>query len=123
MKTPPLLLTLLLTCLYTNQVTATAQPPLETGATTSSSEATVDNDPLSQITISDEEKNYIDTECRGFAVDDEVTVDELPEYVALCNRELTIAVKTALLERRNKKKRKARTIRAKSRNADQPEPM
>ena len=122
MKTPPLLLTLLLTCLYMNQLSATTQPPTEAGATTSS-EAVVSSDPLSQVSISDEEESYIDAECRRFATDDEVTPDDLSEYIALCNYELTIAVKTALLERRIKKERRSRTIKASKRTKDQPQPM
>ena len=122
MKVPPLLQTILLTCLCTSQISATTQAPVESGATTSS-EATVTSDTLTEVKISEEEKSYIEAECQRFAADDKVTVDDLAEYIALCNFELTIAVKAALLERRAKAKRRSRALKVKSRTPDQPQPM
>ena len=123
MKTPPLFLTLFLMCLCTTPISATTQPPIEAG-TTSSPEAIASSDAISKVNITDEEKNYIEAECIRFAVDDEITPDDLADYISLCSYELTIAVKTALMERRTKKKRQeARTIKADKRTADQPQPM
>lgn len=119
MKAP--LLTLL-TCLYLNLAIATTQPPVETGSTTST-EATIVSDSVETISISDEEKHYIDTECKRFANDDAITADDLPDYLALCNYELTIAVQAALLERSAKKKRQADVIKENGRAANQPKPM
>lgn len=123
MKAP--LLTLL-ACLYANLAFATTQPPLEPDATTST-EATVSSDspsdPQTTIRMSDEEKSYIDAECKRFATDDEVATDKLADYLALCNYELTIAVQAALLKRHEKKKRQAEIINTNKPATNQPKPM
>ena len=122
MKVPPLLQTVLLTCLCTSQVYATTQAPVEPGATTSN-EAAITKDAITEVKISEEEKSYIEAECQRFAADDEIAEDDLAEYIELCNYELTIAVKTALLERRAKAKRRSRTLKIKNRAPGQPQPM
>ncbi|PWR00519.1 hypothetical protein [Leucothrix pacifica] len=122
MNTPPLLQTFLLCCLFSS-VNATTQPPVDADAT-KSSEAAINNDLIAKVMLTDEEQQFIEAECMRFAVDDEVPVDDLADYIAICNSELTVAVKTALLERRAKAKGRARiSNKVKSRTPDQPQPL
>lgn len=111
-----------LICSYASHTMATTTPPLDASATTSA-EAIITNDPLAKINISDEEKSYIAAECKRFAIDDEITKDDLFDYLTLCNHELTIAVKTALLKRKVQKQRQIEAIKASRHAGNRPQPM
>ncbi|PID46197.1 MAG: hypothetical protein CSB47_05690 [Proteobacteria bacterium] len=78
---------------------------------------------LTKIRISDEEKRYISAECEQFAKDDDIAEDERAEYLAVCNKELTLAVKAALLKRRLRQKRQIEIIKASKHATNHPQAM
>lgn len=109
-------------------VTAAALPPADAEHSTSP-ESLINKpqpkevDPIANVRIGDEEKRYISAECKRFAQDDEVLKDDLSDYLATCNRELTIAVKTAILKQRQKRKRQAEALKASRNTAGRPQPL
>ena len=80
----------------------------------------VPDEKLKNIEISIEESYYIISECKQFAVDDEIEPEYITGYVDVCAHELTLAVKTAKY-RLQKKDTKIPSV--KSSNSSAPKPL
>jgi len=80
----------------------------------------VPTEKLKNIEISTEESYYIISECKQFAVDDEIEPEYITDYIEVCTHELTLAVKTAKY-RLQKKHTKIPSI--KSSNSSAPKPL
>lgn len=60
------------------------------------------SDKLKNIKVSPEEKAFIVSQCRQFATEDGITEEHTNAYLDVCVSELTIAVKSAIYERKQK---------------------
>lgn len=118
MKIFPALLALLL---LAPVVMASSQPDKQTTASEQAPASDIkDSDPsdkLKQIKIGAEEKAFIVSQCRQFAAEDAIGEEHINAYLDVCVAELTIAVKTAIYER---KKKQATMIPARAPSAPQP---
>lgn len=104
----------LVICAYASGGSATTHQPA--ADTTTTPEVTPKADSPPQISINAEEELYISAECQRFAIDDGVSNDVMPEYLALCISELTIAVKNALMEQHAKEQKRSK-LPAKSKSS------
>lgn len=115
-------LPLLALILLAPTVTATSKPDNQTLATdhapTPSVKKDDPSDKLKNIKISAEEREFIVGQCRQFAAEDSIAIEHVNAYLDVCVSELTIAVKSAIYERRQKE-----TIIIPARNPNAPQAM
>lgn len=76
------------------------------------------SDKLKNIKVSPEEKAFIVSQCRQFATEDGITEEHMNAYLDVCVSELTIAVKSAIYERKQKT-----TVIIPARNPNAPQAM
>ena len=80
--------------------TAFAQTALHTASAQSIQTSVIEK--ARSVFLSKEEKFYIHSNCKQFAVDDKIEEQFVKDYITVCSQELTYAVQVAKLKKQQK---------------------